>query len=487
MKKRTTVIALLLALTMLATCLLAGCGGKTDTTPGTTKADTTTKADDTKEGTTVPVNTNGTISLSKVGSIDQDYISIGSVALEYKENDKEGILTFDGKKDTGAIYAGVSTKGNYIVVTTAIPEDENDLDAINSDGLMDGEGNLVIPAQYAVFDVLSDRYVQACTAKELVAADAEDYLLYLSSSMFSFGGPSDGDPRYSGEWVIYDLTTGKPVPGVSGTNRYAISVYGNIIKYVTENEEYRYVNEKGEDVDSDPYYMENGCYVDSSEGVLYDSEGNKVFSFDPNGFIPKYPKGDYYIAGKSVNGNSTYVLMDDTGKVISGEFTDYSPKFTDKAIFSEGDLFDYSGNKLTERTYKYGYLAHRGLAFVLYEEDDYALYDAEGKLIYACKNDSDNIYIDSSNYIVRKEQSDSYYYSYYCWKDADFTIKDATSAGEFLVKTNKGDDTFGLVDTITGEEILNGYADYKVATLDDGDVYIYGKTADATWDVFVIN
>ena len=484
MKRRTALISALLALLMLASCLFAACGKGGDDSANTTKSNDTTKSDTADDENTTKKNdkdgkNNNGASLSKIGTVD-DFGDMMQTALTYEEGEKYGLLSFEGKKVTKAIYDKIDDEEGYFIVTTKQPQNEDDFDGINSTGLIDIDGNEIIPAKYAIIDVLNDRYAQAIEGTGRTDS-RDDMLFYMYSGMFSLS-PSEGDPLYTGNWCIYDLTTGKQVEGVQATNAYNIHAYGEIIKYVTDADEYRYVNAKGEEVE-DKDYFENGCYTEESgnDYVVYDSTGKSLFTCKADGFIAIESDGDYFVGRKSVNGNSTYVLMDGTGKALTEELSDY-PYLDDGYVRCDDGLFDLNGNRLFSGDVSSVYVGDRGIGIFVNADDEYVLLDKNGEEVLRVSEDDENVDVYASSFTAQKKNGDAE--DYFCWKDKDFTIKDGNSKSCGYVSVYGEDNTSNLIDSASGEEVLSGYENYYVMGDADTGVYIYARNADQTYDIY---
>ncbi len=100
----------------------------------------------------------------------------------YQISGKYGVVSLDGSKDTGAKYAAAkevdgsySNKG-YIAVRELSGDNKN----VNTCGLVDKNGNEVLPCKYAGIEMLNDRYAKVITAdKETKDKDAA--LIYYTS------------------------------------------------------------------------------------------------------------------------------------------------------------------------------------------------------------------------------------------------------------------------------------------------------------------
>lgn len=85
---------------ILAISMLAGCGGKTST-------------NDEKEGySEFPSK----LTAEKIATLDMNekLMSVADGGIYYRSGDKYGVMSFDGKYDTGAIYSYCAPKKNFL-------------------------------------------------------------------------------------------------------------------------------------------------------------------------------------------------------------------------------------------------------------------------------------------------------------------------------------------------------------------------------------
>ena len=485
--KKTALISALLALLMLASCLFAACGKGGDDSANTTKSNDAAKSDTADDENTTKKNdkddkNNNGASLSKIGTVD-DYEDSLYTALTYEENEKYGLLSLEGKKVTKAVYEDIEEEKGYFIVTAKKPADENDFEGLNSTGLIDIDGKEIIPAKYAIVEILNDRYARVVEGTGRTD-NKDESLFYMHSGFFSLS-PSDGDPLYTGNWCVYDLTTGKQVEGVQGTKAYRVSAYGEIIEYVTDAEEYRYVNAKGEEVE-DKRYFDNGCYTEESgnDYVVYDSTGKSLFTCKADGYIAVGSDEDYFVGRKSVNGNSKYVIMDGTGKALTEELSDY-PYIDDGYVRCDDGLFDLEGNQLLSEEISSVHVFDRGNGLFVYTGEKYVLLDKNGEEVLRVDSDDDKYNVNSSSFTVSKEDGDAN--NFFCWKDKDFTIKKGFTEGSGFVGVYGENNTEILYDSATGEEVLSGYENYYVMGDADTGIYIFAENADDTYDIYRVD
>lgn len=480
--KKIKLLSLALAVIMMLSAF-AGCGNKSDQDTNKAQAgvngDTdNTSSDENDEGNIVDAISNG-LTASKIGSISQKSGFYGyKTAVSYiGENGKDGIMSFDGKNDSGAKYAKVEELGDYFKVNYTERYDADNLSTINGLSIVDKNGKEVISQKYAMIEKLSDRYVRLVEATKKTN-DRNDAIIYLHNSSFSLDySAADGDILFEGKWYIYDLVAGKMLDGASGTSGYKVSAYGNIVKYVTDANQTVIVNEKGEKIPENATLLDNGYYALS--GNVYDSNNNKVFSYSPDGFCPFYYSNGYIIATKYENYTTVYALMDTTGKVVSGEFKSF-PAIYGSLILADSKVYNFDGSVAIEGDF--GALAYRDDltgAICFSSDSGNVLVAADGSILYQAGEDS-SISVNANFSISKKVGYDTYYYSF---ADKDFTIN-GSYLGSWLVKISVGNMLYDVVDTFSGKTIISGYTNYNVVT-SPGCTYVYA-IKDGITDIYTV-
>lgn len=424
------------------------------------------------------------LSATKIGTVDKDYLIDGEGGLYYSEADKHGIISFDGKQDTGAIYAYCMPLGQYFQVVTEIPGDENDINSMNCVGLVDVSGKVIIPEEYASINLLNDRYVKVCKVTEETDS-RDDALVYRTNDGTISFMPDDDDIFYKGVWYVYDLVTGKKMENVTGTNSDYVLAYGNYIQYVSDDGVEHAVNADGQELPAGAELFDNGCYklLHNSGGTVYDSNDNELFTYKDDGFVPYYAKGDYIFASKSVNGETKDVLINMKGKIATAEFN-ATPRVYGDLLFVEDTLYDFQGNKIIDGNYLTVHYEERlGSSWMLETENgECTIVTGDGKVLYKGVED-DNLYIDYLDFVVSDEIDDKKVC--YSYKDSDFTIEGFAIA-PFLVMVYKSNSICDLVDAISGETILQGYKEYLYADGSDSGFYIYAEKVDGGIDIYTI-
>ncbi len=474
-------LALLCAVALLA-ALATGCGGTSDkdddddkggdnkVTGGETT--TTTAVEESKPQPIQP------LSAKKIGSISMNYFTTAEGGLYYKDsNGKYGIMTLDGKSDTGALYTDCSNCGAYFQVTTKTADEVKSVTDLNCYGLVDVTGKEIIPAQYASFKKLNEYFVQAIKVSK-VTTNKDDALIAYSSDN-SFAVFADDDDIYmEGSWDIYSVVSGQKIEGATGTKRYINVAYGKILEYVTDDGEKTVVNDKGEAAPVGAKVFKNNCYKVESDNTytVYDSDHNKLFEGDQNGYAPYYDAGDYLLASKYENGEHSYVLLDKSGKQVSAVFTDDPSVYGDLLYVNEG-LHTLDGKKFVDGQYGYVYDdAVFGKGLVLKQGEQYTCIDRTGAVLWEGA--------DYTSYIGLLRQKEGDKYTYYSVAEQDYTIE-GTGFANWLVQVSQANHKYGIVDVISGKPIIEGYAYYKSVHV-DGVLYVYAQGANNTYDIYLV-
>ena len=495
-KRRLSALAVTLAILTFTPAALSGCGkfigvnsGAKATATDTDMTATGTDASEPAQEEADVIITAGSFTLQKLGTIRRiSYASEGG--LVYQEDGKYGVISLDGQKDTGSIYEDVEAQDAYFEIKLTQPNDENDLEGVNSTGLIDGEGHEIIPSKYAALEKISDRYWQAIEATE--KTDSDDYMIQISSGAFVNLSAKAGDPKYKGVRYVYDLTTGQPVNGVSSAFNYSIYAYGEVIRYVSDADEYVYVNADGQPLPDNDFVYNNGCYeiIGDGETVFYSASGEELFRCASDGYLPFATTDDdlYFLACREVDGETKVVVMDITGQVLSFEFSDrYCKVIGDQYILADGVLYDFDGNRVFEDSYAYAYCktcGYRDLGIMLKtDEGHYTVLDQNGKVVYT-GDETEGYYFNQYDFTVSRKTEEGT--DYLKWEDGDFTIKNGNSMNAGFIRTHGENNTYTLVDSASGVELLTGYVTYYVDGNKKDGLFIYAETAEHTFDIYSV-
>lgn len=497
--KRIRLFSLVLALLMIL-AMLAGCGSKgnekpnNDVTPtGNNEQVQNTEGE---KNDSNEVNNNEQLQgpyeafpvglkAEKIGSIERDSVNTNSgVALTYRdENGKYGIMSLDGKKDTGAKYTVCDPIESYFQVSDADMTTFTDAASLNCIGVVDASGNEIIPMKYASVNKINERYIRVCEVTEQTE-NKDEALVYYTDKMFSITA-SDDDTFFKGKWYVYDMIAGKMLEGVTGTKPYNIYSNGDFIQYVTDAEEKITINHKGEKLPEDADLFENGMYalIENNAGVVYDSEGNKLFDYALDGFVPTDSEEEYILASKYDNDVRKYVLLDATGKIVTGEFTDI-PDVYGELIHSGEKVYNFKGETIIEGTYKFvNFDEQIGQAWFLRNDKDYTLIKKDGTVLYQGSEDDVTSFDPYSYFYIKKKVDDKS--MYYSLADKDFTLE-GSSFAPWLVQVTKPNYIYDIADFISGKTIISGYERYSYVAIPGSCIYVYALKADGGLDIYTV-
>ncbi|MBQ5911018.1 MAG: OmpA family protein [Clostridia bacterium] len=419
---------------------------------------------------------NGTFSeylvAEKVGTLNRDNFITADGGLYYKdENGLYGVISFNGAKDTGAIFADVTPVGKYFQVRTTAIASDGDFAGLNAAYLIDGKGETVVPGTYASFYVISDRYIKVATVTERCYSKDETVVSYNSELGLTYDGNfGEKNSWYKGNWYVYDTVTDKLVPGATGTGNDMVTASGRYLTLKDAENNYYKINENGEALPEGARVFDDGSYsIEGKVGEVYDANGVLLFNYDLTGFTPAAESNGYYVANKYVDGSSKYAVMDKTGKVISTEFEDYITIYGEVVHCGE-KVYNLEGKCILEGTYESVYVDKMfGQNWMLRNDDYYTVIDKDGNIFFN-GGDDDDYDVHISDFLASKKTDEgNYFYSY---KDRDYTIK-GHSFAPWIVRTENANSMYDLVDTMTGKKLLEGYSDYESISRNALAYYVY--------------
>lgn len=485
-------MSLLCALAML-TALVTGCGGASDDkSDDGDKVTTTTTAANNDDGNNDGNDQNGDagnsdvkpqgiqgLTATKIGSINANSIYAEDGGVYYRDaNGKYGILSADGKKDTGAIYADCKALNKYFTVSTKTTAEMTAVADLNCFGLVDGTGKQIIPAQYAAFTMIGDDYVLVYAVTER-AAGQEDGMVYYNEA-FAFS-PNEDSVWFKAQWSLYDLRTGQIVPGMTGAYKTSVTAKGNLLTYVSAAKQYETVNYKGQPIPKNANCFNNGFYKinDGESYVVYNADGVEQFRGGEDDYEPYGFYFGYIQASKYVDGTIYYVLMNEKGEIVSAEFKGDSPDEYGTMLLYNGQLCTLDGTVLFEGPIKtVRQDTEFGKAWLLEGEDGtITCVDDQAQVLWSGDADSVEEYY---HLLSKKVGDDTFFYSI---ADKDYTIKGRVF-DRWLVKVDKPDYVYDLVDTISGKAIISGYESFSAVDVDNC-MYIYAKK-DGAYDVYLV-
>lgn len=451
------IVAIMLIVVMVAS--LAACKGNKDKNQNTINADFTEF-----------------LVAEKVGTVNRENFMTNEGGLTYKgENGLYGVISFEGLRDTGAIFSKVVSVGEYFQVRKTEPTSRDDITGLNNSYLIDGKGKTIISSGYAAFHVLNERYILAATATKrtynidsAVMTYDEDLGLTNVTNYYT----DEKDDWYEGTWCVIDVKTGRPVLGANGTNfQPKVSAKGDFIGVNNAEGGVAYINGEGRPLVEGATLFEDGSYmVESKIGEVFASDGTKLFSFDLTGYAPVSVSGDYYKASKYEDGKSTYAVLDKKGNIVSEGYTE-SISIYDEIVHSGDKIYNVQGENILEGTYT-AVIEDKvfGNNWMIHNDDYYTLIDKDGKVFYNGGGKDANVR--SNEFLAYVEKDDENYF--YSHKDQDYTIKGHAFA-PWIVKTDNANGMYDLVDTMTGKTLLEGYSNYTSISRRSLAYYVYAE------------
>lgn len=465
-------LSLLLAAMMLVSCaaVLSACGNK--------EAQAEINSANASSGNLV-----ADFKAVLVGSVNMTGLTKNEGGITYKNEDgKYGIISLDGSKITDAKYVVCTPDKMYFGVSKKLASDTSDIAGLNSCGLINGNGKMLIPESYAAFDVLNERYVQAIQVTKQTTVE-DNALVYYSEDDFAVS-PGTDDILFEGKWCVYDVIEGKKVAGAEGTDSSYCFAYGNILQYTNAEGNNVYTDAEGRDLSGAKIFDDGSYAIEDREGTVFDSNGDVRFTYDLTGYTPDtfYSSCNYYTASKYADGESSYAVMDCEGNIISADFDNYFTPYgefiiKDKAILTLDGETAVEGSFSTitcDDAFNKAWVARN-------DNDVYTFFDSNGTVL--CKSTSDDPYsVSSSEFFVTKKTDDDKLA--YCFAKSDYTLDAEYVSAPWLAKTDAGNYYYDLINTIDGSTLLESYKSYYPLIV-DGTVLIYAEYATGT-DIYQI-
>lgn len=429
---------------------------------------------------------------TKVGNVKRDNITATKAGLYYQDaNGKYGIMSFDGKNDTGAIYQSCKDEGEYFVVSKKKFTDPENLKIINSYGLVDMSGKEIIPMEYASIGYLSKSYYLAYKATEKTDKG--------ESGPIHFGPDVLGVNEhiyYRATKSVFDINTGKKVEAKPEGDGYFPSIRGDTYIVYKDYKDHKFVvNSKGEVMPEDAEVYDNGFYSTTEGDVVtfYNADDQKQFSFDLTSGGIYYDRDGYFVATKN---DGTKTVLDEKGNVVSAEF-DGRVSVSGELLLVDGSVYNFQGKKIFDGDFiAFSRDNKTKNIWVLYSIKRIVFIDKKGNVIFdqaACKDD---LLIDSyAEMAVYRRNGEEY--DFYSFADKSFSIKNGTAVAPWLVMSEDEDGNKRLFDSLSGNELITGYDDYRCASFDGSLTYVYayksasvsnemGDASTGSYDIYIV-
>ena len=260
-----------------------------------------------------------------------------------------------------------------------------------------------------------------------------------------------------------------------------------------ENGEWIYKNAKGETIPEDAYDISSldGYYTmeDNDKITVYNAFGEALFICDSEkDFVPTwYENGCFICINESTD---KIAVFDEEGTMISSEMPvvggSRSAEIKGDYIVVKANgvtnVYDYEGNLVKKTDGIFHYNEENPQYYAITDSDDnMTILDTEGNILFEIE--ADDTY-DTIDCLAYKEIDDEEYY--FCVKDKDFTIKgDENIDDTYYVGIEHEDDSWEIVDTISGKIVLEGEGDVDYA-INGENVYICIETEDGVYDFYKI-
>ncbi len=434
--------------------------------------------------------------LKQEGTVPDDKgdLNFTSDYIFVKSGDEMKLTDEKGKEIKDASGLKISSKEGYYILTKKG-------NPVSQSSLVSREGKVVIPYGPAVIDRLNERFWSVSYAiKE--TKNKDEAMIYSTDNSFSIT-PSDEDTLYTGKMNVYDVITGKEVPGVEITSPKArISALGDSLLVKDEKGNAKIYDKDGKvlEEDASKFNITGGFFTASVNGttVVYDSSLKRLF--ETNFYVSGVGESDEYLYYK--DDDQKAILMDKAGKQLikskkDGYFGETSlrsdtDKLEDKDILVFSDtskddttegLIKSDGTELSKSIYTAIYYLGNGYFDGSRRESSETVHDvmdSKGKILgEKLENFS------ASDMIAYKEGKESGTKKYYVYdkKDYKLELKGANSIAFGLLKVyDDKSGKYGLYDVISGDQVL----DYEYANIQSayGKIYAY---KDGAYNVYSIN
>ena len=501
MKKHSSAaVAFLLAALLAAMCLLGACGkngnggGNSGGSGGGSGASDAAKPDSGKTnngggnggGEALTPGEKGT--LTKLQDMDlsgegYDSSSPGTGAFVYSKDGKKGVRSFNGTDGTDAVYTEISEDkpGYYTVTRVETDKTVDDVASFNVFGLIDASGRQIIPEEYAKIDVEAG-FAQAIKVTG-TTEDQNEAILYVKDSAFQLG-PDEDDTLLTGEWVVYDLSTGNLLPGVEGNYGSEFSAVGDKLCYDGPDGNDVYIDANGNKLPEGARVFPDGSYeVENDSGAtLYAADGQVGFSFtdeqyetlnygDEDGIYDVYKDGSHYV-------------VDVNGKVLSSALGQMDAVFRDMALLSDGTIVDLTGKQLVEGSFDImdgsdGYFLADNMS-----DGSFVVLSADGKEIFRGVKGQDGIDYYRSDVRVYQEKDGKELCLNFATGAFDIEVEYGM-IGRGLVEVEEADGSSSLMSYMTGEKLLANYETIECnKDKTTGTVIIVAEKTEDVWEIY---
>lgn len=312
-------------------------------------------------------------------------VQINNTVLKYKENDKYGLVDFDGKKITKPLYEEISAL-----------EDKNGEIKVKKDGkygAINIKGNILIKAKY-----------------DFIKGDG-----YSKNGDFKIGGYIVGNKSNQGIKYGYLNKNGKEIIKIEEENLYRVTEIESDDAYIVASQNGRYSIFKGKNKLVDYKYLEVNYNKDSKTFTVRKNQSYGLLDIEAKEIIkPEYEQ--LLVAGEYVNAyknNENYVFDLQGNRVKEPEYVSLEKTKTEKYYIVMNKEYKYGiidkdKNVVIEPKYDYIRQINNTDLILASIGNDVTVYSANIKEIVSHKNASVDIV---NEYIKITTQDDVIYLS----------------------------------------------------------------------------
>ena len=422
------------------------------------------------------------LTAAKLHSTTRDIVACQKNSYTYKSGDTTpmyGIASYDGSYDSGAIYTQVYARNVFFEIENKVHEtDYEKVETLNCKGIADQNGKVLLPAEYISVSVLNEHYVSAYKATAKTDSEADAVI-----TLYNYTPPYTPDDitylYYIGTWHLYDVSSGTAIEIATGKKETDLRAYGEVISYRTDDGNYIYQGPDRNPIEGDFHITQNGIIIRGSKQYNYKNE--LLFEVE-EGFMLIEVAGnhDRFVISKSEKGKSVYKVINGKGETISAEFPDSISVYNDLIVCGE-KVYDFDGKQILDGEYSSVFNKKVGgvSCYILENGDSVAFLDGELNVLFEGEIKDNTESSEKYNLIYKKATDDTTYFLYYCYNKKDY-VQGSKGIG-FLMVMNKDDE---VIDLLSGEVLLEGYADYSSETY-DGKLFLLAKKNNIT-DIYLV-
>lgn len=424
------------------------------------------------------------------------------------ENGLYGILSPDFRHDTGAVYAQAQPRGELFMVTADGSVYAETPESLNRFSLVTAQGEELLSAQYADFYVTGN-FVAAMKAAERASRSGGALLTYTNLQFLAPEAREDTKESavyFQGEWQVYDLLTMMPVAQASGAAPGKWAACGKFIGWTDARGRSHAATALGGTLPEGAQLLDSGDYslTENTIATVYNAEGEKLFSYDPQEYTLKYASayGVYCCVSNTQNDNRAYsfFLLDENGVRLPGTYESKTANvsfvmygkylYTDARLYYNGKLLGSGrgavGGWLDTDLGRGAYICSEGKNDEGVKCRTYVYYDADGAFIAEAEDPLADLRIDG--FFIPVDEDDTS--AVYVFQTGECVPVVSKVGDWFACVPGEKEGACGLIDILTGETLLTGYEAYMyfgTAAGPEGRVPVVCAFRGGTADVYTVN